>query len=94
MPGDEGANVKPVTAGSLLALGTVFRPVERRGGEFVVPLADAYFALPPERRAELLRLLVEHVSARDGACQELVLYDARKGGRVGTFSRKAGLRTV
>ena len=84
----------PYEPPSLVLLGTILEPVERRGNEFVVRLTEAFFELPSESRASVLRFLKEQWRKRDDACRELVLCDASDGHRVGTFSRQLGLQLI
>lgn len=84
----------PYEPPSSVPLGTIFEPIEQRGDEFVVRLTEAFFDLPSGVRASLLDLLAEHWRGRGGACRELVLYDARDGHKVGTFSRESGLQPI
>jgi len=84
----------PYEPPSLVRLGTIFEPVERRGNEFVVRLTEAFFGLPSGSRARVLGFLKAHLRKRDDACRELVLCDARDGHKVGTFSRQLGLQLI
>lgn len=84
----------PYEPPSSVALGKIFEPIERQGNEFVVQLTETFFELPSEARASVLDLLAEHWRRRDDACRELVLYDARDGHRIGTFSRESGLQLI
>jgi hypothetical protein len=77
---------------SLSSLGTIFEPIEQRGGEFAVRLRGAFFELPPEQRETVLRLVMAGARAKNGACRELVLYDTRDGRRIGRISEESGLQ--
>jgi hypothetical protein len=70
------------------SLGVIFEPIERSGDEFAVRLPEPFFALPSALQKTALELLMQGAHARDVACHELILYDARDGRRIGRISQR------